>query len=537
MSSTVKSTSLNVLLFVALVLLGIFQIQFIASSINPHLRNSNVKHIEIPRLTGELSCCSKDSARCEWEDVQPYQMPVCEERNLLLLLEYVKQIFNDNNNNKSNQHIDWMIIFGTLLGSIRNGQHIPHETDIDIAIDANHWVYVENLIQTTIAQHPHYTYQPSTADQTTPGRLYFSETNTIHVDLWQYQRYKTTTNLWGTLANNMPANLHNDKLYPFKQCKYSSSINVAKKITSGATGATDNNNNNNNMYPCPADSPWWLAAVYGSEWSISKRKYGPSPAYIDYDGMDESALVRMPQHNCPKPPTPSPPSSTSTASFNASYVTSMTPFINYNVLVDVIHVLDSIQCPYNLDSGTMLNFVRDCNTLDSDIDIAIPAKWRRSNDNEQLLNNTMRAAGFTSYYRYTKAFAHGFDSFGTLGEFGYEVAWKKNDVKVDTFTAVYEKQHYITGLWGYHGPHFGQVFRCYYRRVDVGTAMWGDIEVRVPIPYDDFLVSNYGPNWKTPTESWVWDEDTFRIGSCKRSWYYGNPIDLDTATWWTRLFG
>jgi hypothetical protein len=47
--------------------------------------------------------------------------------------------------------------------------------------------------------------------------------------------------------------------------------------------------------------------------------------------------------------------------------------------------------------------------------------------------------------------------------------------------------------------------------------MWGDLQMRVLVPYDTALTSWYGKNWKQPfVGKWRWFEDAFEVGSCIR---------------------
>ena len=89
------------------------------------------------------------------------------------------------------------------------------------------------------------------------------------------------------------------------------------------------------MYPCPKNSEWYLDHKYGNDWLTPKIKYGPRKKF--QDGQDNSWNV-MPQHFCP-------------AAVDSH---------KFKVLTKFIHALDSIDCPYNIHAGTLLNFVRDC---------------------------------------------------------------------------------------------------------------------------------------------------------------------------------
>jgi phosphorylcholine metabolism protein LicD len=431
----------------------------------------------------ELPCCNRNNKRCDWVNKSPYTQPKCEERNLLLILEWVDEVF-------AHANIEWMITWGTLLGSFRKGKHIEHETDIDIAVNVNHWTRMEDVLQEKI-KGTHFRYKWKNKHLNAPASIDFSTKNTIHVDVWQFNKYKTTSTIHGSKSYNV----HNNKLFPLKLCPYSS--------THGGTA----------MYPCPNDTQWFLNTEYGAEWHISKPKYGKKKTFSD---REASTQIPMSLHSCPLLPFQQGPWSSIYNTKKPSKAALSPKSIKfYNVLVDVVNTLDSIDCPYNLHGGTLLNFVRDCAIKDSDIDVAIPFKWRKKNN--QLMIDTFQKNGFTYYYK--------FGVFGTIDEFGYEIAWKKNGVKIDTFTIINEKDRYISGLWENY-PSSKRIYQCEARRLDVGTALWGNLEVRVPIPYDMVLTSWYGNTWKKPYKGqWQWFHSSFSIGSCGKG-PDGEPIDI-----------
>tara|TARA_B110001450_G_scaffold129971_1_gene122224 strand:+ start:28116 stop:30521 length:2406 start_codon:yes stop_codon:yes gene_type:complete len=384
----------------------------------------------------EDNCCKPWHKRCKWV-TKTTVIPKCEEKNLLQLLQWLKNTL---------KNVEWRLDSGTVLGTLREKGHIPHETDIDIAVSQDDWFKMTSAIKTALTS-THYTFK----DSKFPSRLFFSKTNQVHVDIWPFKRYKTTTNLWQSTREGPGwVSVTNEKLYPFKECEY-------EKET----------------YPCPRDSEWYLATKYGKDWSTALVKYGPTSTFKDGQG---SSWVEMPKHSCPASNT-----------------------VKYKLLTKLVHVLDAANCPYNIHGGTLLGFVRDCELKDSDIDIAIPIEWRRQN--EDILTKSLDDNGFKKFYQ---------NAFGTLDKFGYETAYKKYGIKVDLFSYIDEPNHYITGLW-----KGSKVYRCPAKRKTIGTAMWGDVQVRVPIPYDTVLSSWYGANWKKPFKrNWRWFEDAFEVGSC-----------------------
>ena len=129
--------------------------------------------------------------------------------------------------------------------------------------------------------------------------------------------------------------------------------------------------------------------------------------------------------------------------------------------MDVVAALQQVNAPYQLHAGTLLGFARDCR-LKSDIDFAIPRKWFRqdkSGNNEDSLKKAMGARGFKFMY-----------SIGKIDEFGYELSFKRLEIKVDFFTI---DEAEATFHWGYWGKPSG-LHRCTVNRTAVrGDFRWG----------------------------------------------------------------
>ena len=230
------------------------------------------------------------------------------------------------------------------------------------------------------------------------------------------------------------------------------------------------------IYPCPRFPKLWVEHRYGKEWYISKPKYSPNATYKDGDGFIGFEVA----HRCPPPESDS---------------------LKWQTFTDMVNVLNDLNCPYNLHGGTLLNFVRDCELKDSDFDFAISLEWWR--ENFDLLDKAVRNAGFVPEREE--------GAYGTIGKPGYEMPWEKRGFKVDFFSRIDEQHRYVTPLWE------GRYYNCTSIREEYSTGLWGDIVVRVPVPFEDTLVSLYGKDWKLPFPGkWRWFEDAFEIGSCQK---------------------
>ena len=428
--------------------------------------NNALEQTKLPSSDlGYLPCCYANHTRCDWVDVAPFTIPHCEKVNLLLLLEFVQDVLGSGT---KQPEVEWFISWGTLLGSVRDGAHIPHDTDIDISVDDASWNLMIRRILDGVAN-THFVFDDTRHRRNglAPARLFFSKDNKIHVDFWRHHHYKTTTTMVVNGADGplTRGNVHNDKLFPLKQCPYEQSSGIDK---------------GQRMYPCPRDSEWYLRTTYGPDYLEPKRKYGPNPQTRDGAG---STWVVIPNHSCPVP---------------KQHIT------KHNLMKEVIHILEDIGAPYNLHAGTLLGFVRDCEITGKVLDFAIPIEWAREDDNDFKLQQAMVAAGF--HHAWGKPL-------GTLEAYGYEYAWEKKekDIRVDMFMVKTEKDRYRSGLW-----RKKKVYKCSVWLDDVATFQWGDVQVRAPVPFEKALTSSYGKDWQKPfPRKWRWFEDAFEVGQCE----------------------
>ena len=171
------------------------------------------------------------------------------------------------------------------------------------------------------------------------------------------------------------------------------------------------------------------------------------------------------------------------------------------VLKNIINILNDLEAPYNLHTGTLLHFMRNCNINDTDIDIAISLDWWKRND--KLLEKNMRKHGFHH------AWSSG--AFGSLeADFGYELAWEKNNVRVDLFSKVDYPSYYIWELWIHN-----KVYKCFGYRQSIVKTTWGNLTVKIPFPVKPTLKAWYGKDYMKPFPGkWIWNVHPFTVGTC-----------------------
>ena len=165
-----------------------------------------------------------------------------------------------------------------------------------------------------------------------------------------------------------------------------------------------------------------------------------------------------------------------------------------------MQIFNNLDAPYTLHGGTLLNYARDCDILDSDLDFTITDTWMLSHHDVFL--DAMRAHGFSIH-----------ETFGKVGNSGYELAFKKgNSIKIDVFTVEEKPHHFVSVTWVRGYPH-----RCYTKREKYEKREWGGIPVRVPVPVDKALISHYGIHYDKPYPGkYLWDKTIFEFGWCKK---------------------
>ena len=175
----------------------------------------------------------------------------------------------------------------------------------------------------------------------------------------------------------------------------------------------------------------------------------------------------------------------------------------WDAFATAVGALNSLDVPFSLHGGTLLDYYRDCRIATHDMDIVIPLTWRQKGTNEANLIQALQAAGFNST-----------TSHGVLEEFGYETNWVMNEFRLDIFSIEEQSDHYVWGLWVY-----GNVYECYTRRAEYAAASWNGLDFRVPVPIENALMSNYGTKWNWTYDGWIWDREPFSVGSCTNAEY------------------
>ena len=192
----------------------------------------------------------------------------------------------------------------------------------------------------------------------------------------------------------------------------------------------------------------------------------------------------------------------------------------WRALVDFQKVLESMDAPSMIYSGTVLGLARHCDPTigkrSDDVDFAVDSNWLRLNFRE--LAKKMVSGGFQPKWYFPGA--HEERSFQSIPQKilnvkGFEVSWThRNKMKVDLFGVTVTNATIEWGLWT--GRTAFDWNDCIGQATDVVPFTWHGLKVHVPVPVDAYLTSFYGKKYMTPAK-WTWDVEPFTIGSCTRT--------------------
>lgn len=134
--------------------------------------------------------CTVDSLRCESDkrsknyryDVLGGDIPVCCASHLVELLFWIDKVLRKNG-------FSYHINYGTLLGAVRHqGGIIPWDTDVDVSIDKKDMLDIYKVLtcQAEESSAPYCVKVEQTEVYGDVIKVYFSNVNTLHVDLFCY---------------------------------------------------------------------------------------------------------------------------------------------------------------------------------------------------------------------------------------------------------------------------------------------------------------------------------------------------------------
>lgn len=179
-------------------------------------------------------------------------MPCCEKRNLYEMLVFF--------HNTVHEHIDvhgkgfwYSLVFGTMIGSLRNADLVDWDEDIDIVVPKAHMPWLIGKLQDAAKKStpPYILKGPSMYHDLAPMyRLQLSQANDAHIDIWVGDHFDTDHPppcvLIGTIA--YPTAIS----FPLQKCNIQGS-----------------------SFPCFAEGSKYLEYKYGKDWKVPDTNKEP----------------------------------------------------------------------------------------------------------------------------------------------------------------------------------------------------------------------------------------------------------------------
>lgn len=153
-------------------------------------------------------------------------------------------------------------------------------------------------------------------------------------------------------------------------------------------------------------------------------------------------------------------------------------------------ILDSLEIPFWISSGTLLGHYRQCDVIHygMDVDIGIFIDSLTPSDPQRIID---------AFSMNDLPIMH---LFGMIND-SFEMSFRDEYIKLDMFFFYREKDHYWNG-----GTNTKTGFKYKYTFPPFGVC-WSDflgLKVRIPCPTLPYIVANYGSDWFTPKREWDW---------------------------------
>lgn len=147
-------------------------------------------------------------------------------------------------------------------------------------------------------------------------------------------------------------------------------------------------------------------------------------------------------------------------------------------------LLTKLQQPFWLTDGALLGYLREGDLLAHDRDLDIGMKIL---DYDPLVRHAFTAAGWKFQRNH-----------GTLA-CGFQEAYRIYEVKLDIFYFYETPTTWWHAAWD--GPN---MIRYDYQPFALKQVQFRDIIIPIPADTETYVVTKYGPNWRTPITNWDW---------------------------------
>eukprot|EP00916_Digyalum_oweni_P019575 GHVL01032594.1.p1 GENE.GHVL01032594.1~~GHVL01032594.1.p1 ORF type:complete len:483 (+),score=53.90 GHVL01032594.1:184-1632(+) len=152
----------------------------------------------------------------------------------------------------------------------------------------------------------------------------------------------------------------------------------------------------------------------------------------------------------------------------------------------VTKVMDSMEVPFWISSGTCLGWYRQCDIIpySKDVDIGIMIK-----DHREEMVTALEQSGL----QLVQLFGKESDSL--------ELSFMYSGVKLDIFF-FYDEEYYVWN--GGTQASTGKKFKYIFPKFSLAWTQFLGLKVRVPDPPLPYIEANYGENWDIPVQHWDW---------------------------------
>ncbi|XP_064476958.1 ribitol-5-phosphate transferase FKTN-like isoform X2 [Ornithodoros turicata] len=156
------------------------------------------------------------------------------------------------------------------------------------------------------------------------------------------------------------------------------------------------------------------------------------------------------------------------------------------LLVKVKQLLDQLDVPFWISSGTCLGFYRQCDVIPytTDVDIGIFIK-------------DYKPEIISVFSMYDLPLTH---LFGKV-EDSYELSFRDKDIKLDVFF-FYEEDSYVWN--GGTQARTGKKFKYIFPIFQLCWTEFLDLKLRIPCETNKYIEANYGQSWFQPLKQWDW---------------------------------
>ncbi|KAJ1524496.1 hypothetical protein ONE63_010991 [Megalurothrips usitatus] len=151
-------------------------------------------------------------------------------------------------------------------------------------------------------------------------------------------------------------------------------------------------------------------------------------------------------------------------------------------------ILEDLEVPFWLSSGTCLGYLRQCDFIpySQDVDLGVFA----SDFKEEIVPSFL---------------SHGFKLHHTFGKpnDSYQIAFEYKGIKLDIFFFYLDNENGI--IWnGGTEARSGRKFKYTFMAFSLCWTEFLDLLVRIPCNTKRYIEANYGQNWFTPVIKWSW---------------------------------